>query len=180
MPSTMVTRLRSITGSTATDFSDAEVQDFLTTNSTDYVREWLTAASSDGTTYDKFGAETGNWEAGAVFRDSANAIVTTGLTFEVITGIVTAAPPRTESILTITGRAYDIYGAAAELMETWANKLSQEYDVSLDGNTYNRSQKADGLRAAAASFRRKSRTRVGTTERNDERWTTLEPFLERN
>ena len=169
-PTALVTRVRTLTGASSTDFSDTQVQEFLDINSTDYIRETMTPASSNGLTFDKFGASVGNWEATPVFRDASNAVVTAGLTFEPLTGILTANPALATSTLTITGRAYDVYGSCAELLEAWANKLSQEFDVSVDGNTYNRSQKAESLRTAAASFRRRARTRVGTTERGDEQW----------
>ncbi|CAB4143930.1 hypothetical protein UFOVP464_10 [uncultured Caudovirales phage] len=188
--SNMTTKVRSLTGADGNVFTDSEIVVFLSAHATDYVRAPMTGVSEDGTVYTKFYANVSDWEdrgAGGdengyiavTFRDSENNIVPLLLfdgeetpvdVFDFYRGVLTFATGRSSNWLSITGTAYDINAVCADVLNAWAAKVSSEYDVSLDGNTYNRSSQAETLRAAAAAFTRRANTRVGTSERGDERW----------
>lgn len=57
----------------------------------------------------------------------------------------------------ISGKVYDPYGAAADLLEMWAGKVALEFDVNMDGAAMQRSQKRQALRELAAQYRRQQR-----------------------
>lgn len=56
----------------------------------------------------------------------------------------------------LTGKSYDLYGAAAEALRIQAAQVAQHFDVATDGVTYNRSQKHEQLLAQAAAYERLS------------------------
>jgi hypothetical protein len=59
--------------------------------------------------------------------------------------------------LYLTARSYDIYGAAAELLEQWATRESRCFDFTTDGQTFNVTQKVQGLREQASLLRKRAR-----------------------
>lgn len=67
----------------------------------------------------------------------------------------------------ISGKVYDPYGAAADLLEMWAGKVSIEFDVSVDGASMSRSQKQKALRDLADQYRRQQRSIVLVQVRDD-------------
>lgn len=111
-----------------------------------------------------------NWDEAYLTDGAGNILTEEQVVFKPDQGIGEAGTGWPTDDVYVTGTVCDVYAAAASLLEDWANRLALEFDVSLDGNSYNRSQKSDALRAAAKEFRRKARTRVGTTERGDEAW----------
>jgi len=70
----------------------------------------------------------------------------------------------------ISGKVYDPYGAAADLLEMWAGKVALEYDVDLDGAKMSRSQKQRALKVLADEYRKQQRIIVGVQERGDVVW----------
>lgn len=66
-----------------------------------------------------------------------------------------------------TGKVYDPYCAAADIMEFWAVTTLTAYDITTDGQTLRRSQMTDMRMKAAAMYRRKSKPRTGTLRRTD-------------
>lgn len=71
-----------------------------------------------------------------------------------------------DSVL-ISGKIYDPYGAAADLLEMWAGKTALDFDVDADGANMRRSQKQQALRALAAQYRRQQRMIVAQQVRYD-------------
>jgi len=65
------------------------------------------------------------------------------------------APP-----VLIQGKYYDLYAAAADLLEEWAARLAREYDFGTDGDSFKRSQMAEGLRGQAERYRARAWARV--------------------
>lgn len=61
--------------------------------------------------------------------------------------------------LYLTARSYDIYGAAAELLDQWAANEARSFDFATDGQSFSRSQKAQGLREQARAMRKRARVR---------------------
>jgi hypothetical protein len=62
---------------------------------------------------------------------------------------------------------YDVYAAAADLLEMWASREKLSFDVTADGQTMHRSQKAATLLALAATYRRQQRPQVAMQVRSD-------------
>jgi hypothetical protein len=66
-----------------------------------------------------------------------------------------------------SGKIYDPYGAAADLLQMWAGLVATEYDVDADGARMNRSQKRQALLDLAASYRLQQRVVIASQERDD-------------
>jgi hypothetical protein len=67
----------------------------------------------------------------------------------------------------ISDGEYDVYGAAAELLEMWAAREKLSFDFSADGAQYRRSQKVANLLDLAAQFRRRQQVQVIRQVRGD-------------
>jgi hypothetical protein len=61
--------------------------------------------------------------------------------------------------LYLTARSYDIYGAAAELLDQWASREARCFDFTADGQTFHLQQKVQGLREQASAMRKRARVR---------------------
>lgn len=72
-------------------------------------------------------------------------------------GVFTFADNQHGTALYLTGRTYDPFGAAAEVLESWAASEARSFDFSADGQSFNRSQKAQGLREQARILRKRAR-----------------------
>lgn len=66
-----------------------------------------------------------------------------------------------------TGKVYDPYCAAADLLEFWAATTLTAYDVTTDGQTLRRSQMTSMRMTAAAAYRRRAKPRHGSLRRTD-------------
>lgn len=67
----------------------------------------------------------------------------------------------------VTGRTYDVYAAAADVLEAWAARERLAYDIHLDGQTLRRAQVGERLLALAQSYRRQARPRQAIVVRSD-------------
>src|SRR5579875_2382787 len=66
-----------------------------------------------------------------------------------------------------TGKVYDIYCAAADLLEYWAAALAGSYDVTVDGQSLRRSQLMNAKLDMAAHYRTLAKPRLVKMRRND-------------
>ncbi len=62
---------------------------------------------------------------------------------------------------------YDVYGAAADLLEMWAAKVALEFDFNTDGQSFHRSQRQVALLRLAAQYRRQQRPVTAKLIRSD-------------
>lgn len=62
---------------------------------------------------------------------------------------------------------YDVYGAAAELLEAWSAREKLAFDFSADGASYYRSQKSKALLEQAKAYRAKARPLAALLVRGD-------------
>jgi hypothetical protein len=62
----------------------------------------------------------------------------------------------------LTGLAYDLNGAAADVLTAWAAAVQQGYDVTIDGQQMRRSQRHEQLLKQAETYR--ARAVVGTVK----------------
>lgn len=67
----------------------------------------------------------------------------------------------------LIGKTYDVYGAAADLCEAWAAKLSGDYDFSDKQVSFKRSQAFAQKRTQANDFKRQARPRTVSQGRSD-------------
>lgn len=56
----------------------------------------------------------------------------------------------------LAGYSYDLYGACADLLDSWVAVLARKYDFTTGGASFHRSQQATALAALAAQYRRKA------------------------
>jgi hypothetical protein len=110
-------------------------------------------------------AEYGDWEEDATFHDASyNALTPESSdwqqgkwTFEEST-----------SVVLIVGKFYDLYGAAADVLEAWAAKLAGNFDFAPgDGQTFKRSQEREAKSALALTYRTQQRPIVAQNYRSD-------------
>lgn len=67
----------------------------------------------------------------------------------------------------ITGRVYDVYAAAADLLELWSAALLANVDVTSDGQTFRLSQLSAGKQKLADIYRRRALPTVSRQVRRD-------------
>lgn len=156
---TLIERVRLLiadpSGDTET-FDDYDVQSFLD-DTREAVNEeplgyvWLSGQSLPTTFYSAFQ----RWDNATVLTDSAGATLTP-TTSDPVAGRWTFSAGHAPAVYA-TGNIYDLHSAAASALEAWAAKLAREYDFSVDGGTYHRSQQREALLAQAREFRRNQR-----------------------
>ena len=155
---------------TATYWDDDQVQDVLDRHRYDVVREELiretTYLGGGSVEYTKLrsrnrcfeGAESG---ATVFFIEDGPGTNRSTATYtpDYQTGEFVFDSDVAGTVLYLTGRTYDVHGAAAELLEAWAAREAACYDFTTDGQTFNRSQKAASMRDAAKQLRKQARVR---------------------
>lgn len=109
---------------------------------------------SGNTEYREWYSEEGYWESDAVLYDASYNQLNPSSS-DYLSGRWEFTTSQT-SVL-VKGKVYDPYGAAADLLEMWAGKVSLDFDFEADGASYKRSQKSDMLRKLADQYRRQQR-----------------------
>ena len=66
-----------------------------------------------------------------------------------------------------TGKSFDVYMAAANLLEMWAAKYALSYDFTADGQSFRRSQVAGQLARLAEVYRKQARAITAQPQRTD-------------
>ncbi len=143
-------------------FSDQEIQDFLDLHRT-HVRylpldEAPTYSGSTVGYYD-YVTDRGHWEADVVVQDGAYGTLAPD-SIDLLTGHVHFTVSQTPPVL-ITGKVYDVYAAAVDLLEAWQAKVALEYNFSAEGQSFQRSQKLAQLAALAETYRKRIRAAGG-------------------
>jgi len=166
----LITRVRTLIDDNATTktFTDDEVQAALDNWRTDVRYLELRPAetrTSSGVEYRDYYAPCGDWEADAVLYDSGYATLTPTTSeyqaghWAFTTGVT---PP-----VYIVGKTFDVYAAAADLLEAWVARLKAAYDFSADGASYSRSQQVETLLQLASDYRRRQRPATARQLRGD-------------
>jgi len=142
-------------------FTDDEIQDALDRHRLNVHNLSLTPqetrALGQATAYYDYYAAFGDWEDDPTVIDcNYTEISSTGYTFEPLVGHWTFTTSQTPPVYA-TGRIYDVYAAAADLLEAWAAREKLSFDFSTDGQNLQRSQKAQALRELARQYRRQQR-----------------------
>lgn len=159
---TLITRLRRAVGDpagTSQTWTDDELQDFLDEHRVEArvveLRAVRSVATGGAVSYLEFRAPRGFWEDGAVLQSNAYAtlVPTTSLPLQ---GRWLFATDQTPPVYA-SGAIFDLYGAAAQLLEAWVGKVARDFDFQTDEQRFARSQKAAGLSKLALEYRRRSR-----------------------
>lgn len=158
---------------TANFWDDDQIEQVLDRHRQDLVRHRLeseaTYTGGGSVVYTRFRSNYGDLEEGDAFliQDSVgDARGTADFTADYRLGIVDFDDDQRGTALYLTARSYDVYGAAGEILEQWASHEARSFDFTTDGQTFTRSQKAQGLRDQARIMRKRARVqrRVLRTE----------------
>jgi hypothetical protein len=158
----LVRQLRRLVGDDGPEnerlFSDDELEQFLDTCRVFVVHAPLVPAEAPPTKL--WRARQQFWEEGA--RVTGGEVAAEDALVGVWELVAETAGP-----LFVTGYTYDLYAAAADVLEVWAAREKWAYDVTVDGQTLRRSQVGDRLMALAQSYRRLARPVSAVTYRSD-------------
>lgn len=167
----LISRVRSLTNDPAgasQTFDDQMIQDVLDASRMDLRNEALKPVPTFvGTSiqYLDYYHTLGDWEDDYVLKQYLTVVVTPS-SAEPIAGhwifAATTLPP-----VYITGKTYDIYRSAADLLERWAAKWVLSYSMTVDGQNLQRGQVTTALQGLARTYRMKQRAHTITTIRTD-------------
>jgi hypothetical protein len=138
-------------------FSDQQIQDTLDARRRRIVREPLTPVSAVSpagvTSYSEFYSRFGYWETDIVVQDGSYADIELDIDdADYRVGKFTFLNPRNPPVF-LSGVVYDLYGAAADMLEQWLAKVKTDYDFLSSGRTFKRSQQADGIERLMKMYR---------------------------
>ena len=140
-------------------FTDVELQAALDRHRTDVLQAPLSARptlTAAGYQWLDYQARWGFWEDDATISDATWVPLSVGLyTADLLGGRWTF----TASILPTlyaTGKVYDLYAAAVDVLRAWQAKAAAEFDFAADGQSFSRSQKGSAIAALAAEYQRKA------------------------
>jgi hypothetical protein len=149
---------------TATFWDDDQIEQVLDRHRVDIFRERLerqpTYDGSGTVVYKVHYSAYKNLEAGTalVIEDSSGVDRGTATySPDYQTGRIEFSSDVAGTTLYMTARSYDPFGAAAEVLEGWATSLARQFDFTTDGQSFNVSQKAQGLRDQAREMRKRAR-----------------------
>ncbi len=149
-------------------FDDQTIQDILDARRIDVLNGSLIEKPTfSGSTvqYLDYFSDWSDWEDSPVLKQYLTVVVTPS-TSENIVGHWTFASTTLPPVF-ITGRTFDIYAAAADLLERWAAKWVLSYSFTSDGQSFQRQQAAHMLQTLAKTYRQKQRPRSVIATRSD-------------
>lgn len=125
------------------------------------LRELPTFSPAGGVSYSIFEAPFGWWDRDArVYDPSYNDITAQVSTVDFLVGRWEFSTPRSALPVLVTGFHYDVYAAAADLLEVWASKVKMKVDFAADGQSVQLSQQYEHLLDRARELRRRG---IGST-----------------
>jgi hypothetical protein len=140
-------------------FSDQVIQDTLDTDR-QRVSDLLLSEVAPGVHI----APLSDWETDVQLLSGSGATLTP-TDSNLFAGEWTIATPNVAVYL--SGKSYDLYAAAAALLEAWAAQVKLHYDVATDDQKLARSQQRSALLELAAQYRARTRPRVIPMVRSD-------------
>lgn len=149
-------------------FDDQTIQDVLDESRTDMRNVQLRAEPTyvgNTISYLDYYSDLGGWEDDFVLKQYLITVVTPA-TSEPIVGHWTFATTTLPGVY-ITGKLYDVYRAAADLLERWSAKWVLAYAFTSDGQSFQRQQAAIALQTLATTYRRKQRAMTISFSRTD-------------
>jgi hypothetical protein len=149
-------------------FFDQDIQDVLDESRVDVLNGTMRYQPTySGTTilFLDYFTELGGWEDGMLLKQYLTVLVTPSLV-EPIAGHFQFAASTFPPVF-ISGKLYDVYRAAADLLERWAAKWVLRYNVNVDGQGLQRNQVQRGLQTLATTYRKKQRAGTISMMRSD-------------
>lgn len=142
-------------------FGDDQIQAALDDHRVDVryaaLRPQPTFQQGPNTLYLDYYSDTRYWEDDYIIQDLSYLDITAQLvTREPITGHWAFASQPQGIGVRITGKSYDVYGAAADLLDQWAGQLKLEFTFSSDLQTFRRDQQVTQLMALAQRYRQQA------------------------
>ena len=107
----------------------------------------------------------GGWEDDLVIKQFLTIAVTPSLSEPIIGHWTFAADTRPPVF--ITGKLYDVYRSAADLLEMWSAQYATRFDFTADGQSFRVSQAHVQLLDLAHTYRQKQRARSMVVRRGD-------------
>lgn len=170
-------------------FQDSDIQDTLDESRDDIRYEGLTIAPSivnnaltnnqAQTIFANYYSRYEWWEQDIVLQGYFNGaawVVLTPAASDYITGRFqfelnefttgTSVPGQLPPVFA-TGKIYDPYRAAADLLQVWASALAGAYDITVNGQSLRRSQLMTAKITLEAYYRSKAKPRIAKLTRND-------------
>jgi hypothetical protein len=145
-------------GASCQAFSDQEIQDVLDASRADVRNQvMIPKPTFTGSTIQflDYYTELGDWEDDVILKQYLIDTVTPDAS-ELIAGhwsfSETTLPP-----IYITGKTYDLYRCAADLLERMAARWVLSYNIAVDGQNLQRSQVVTNLQNLAKTYRMKQR-----------------------
>jgi hypothetical protein len=137
-------------------FSDDQVQDALDSRRTEQrfvlLEPQPTFLADRQILYLDYYSDTPNWESDILLQDANYQPVTPSLSEELVGHWTFAVQPNGVAVRA-TGKTYDLYAAAADLLESWAAQVMLQFDVTTGRDQFLRSQKFEKITALAAHYR---------------------------
>jgi hypothetical protein len=150
-------------------FSDDEIEATLDVNRTDMPPTELTPREQYGSggvvLYKDYYAGIGAWEGDYVLQDS-NWDTLTSETAELLIGVWHFAEHQDMPVY-VSGKVYDLYATAADLLEMKLSKVSDQFDFSSAGASFSRSQQSRMIQALIDKYRAQTRPITASLVRSD-------------
>lgn len=166
----LITRVRLLIhdpSSTTEQFTDQEIQDVLDESRMDVVNQALEPRPTyivGSIQYLNYYSQ-GGWEDDYMFKQYLTVVVTP-TTLEPIAGHFAFAQSTLPPVY-VTGKLYDVYRAAADLLERWAAVWAFSYNMNVNGQNLQRGQVTTALQNLAKTYRQKQRAGVIKMVRSD-------------
>lgn len=138
-------------------FTDQALQDAL-----DAQRQRVSLLQLDEVASGVFCAPLGDWEDDVALTTSSGTVLTPTEESLIVGEWVIAA-----SSAYLSGKTYDLYAAAADVLEMWAAAVKCKVDIEDGSKVMKLSQQFTALMSLAAEYRSQQRVRIITMERND-------------
>lgn len=156
----LITRTRQLifdTGGTPV-FTDDQIQTALDVRRTDVryaaLRPLPTFQANGNIVYLDFYSDIAPWEDDYQLQDLSYTTITASVTlYEPLVGHWAFATQPNGVAVRITGKVYDLYGAAADLLEQWAATLKLGFDFSSDDQRFRMDQQGTMIIETAARYR---------------------------
>lgn len=170
----LISRLRGMIGdapkgaANTTVFTDDQLQEALDATGVRVVHARLVpAVEVPGTArYSEFHAPYTDWEDNVLLYEDDRETVAAPDRADLQRGVFTFDAGK-EADLLLVGWTYDLYAAAADLVEQWGTRVMLDFNFESDGQQFSRSHKHRQLMNQASVFRRRSRPRVMGAVRPD-------------
>lgn len=149
-------------------WQDQQIQDVLDESRVDVINGVMQArATFTGSTiqYLDYFTSAGSWEDGMTIRQYLTVLVTPSVIEPIVghfTFAATTLPP-----CFITGKNYDCYRAAADMLERLAAKWVLSYSITVDGQSLQRGQSTRSILLLVKEYRRKQRPGIIKMVRED-------------